>query len=127
MIEQALAGWERFWFAERETSTLALIRITFGVLMLGWAISLSSNLLTFFGPTGIITVQPKTEAWGILRWFPSESVSTRSFAPPATPRISTVSRARRAASDFASPCSRAKYTSCSCTRIFGYNPRSSGM
>jgi hypothetical protein len=73
VIEQALAGWERFWFAERETSTLALIRITFGVLMLGWAISLSSNLLTFFGPTGIITVQPKTEAWGILRWFPSES------------------------------------------------------
>ncbi len=67
MIEQALASWERFWFTERETSTLALIRITFGVLMLGWAISLSTNLLTFFGPTGIIAAQPRTEAWGILR------------------------------------------------------------
>jgi hypothetical protein len=73
VIAQALESWERFWFTEHETSTLALIRITFGVLMLGWAISLSTNLLTFFGPTGIITVQPRTEAWGILRWFPSES------------------------------------------------------
>jgi hypothetical protein len=80
MIERALESWERFWFAQRETSTLALIRITFGVLMLAWAISLSTNLLTFFGPTGIITAQPQTEAWGILRWFPSESAVLALYA-----------------------------------------------
>jgi hypothetical protein len=80
MIERALESWERFWFAQRETSTLALIRITFGVLMLAWAISLSTNLLTFFGPTGIITAQPRTEAWGILRWFPSESAVLALYA-----------------------------------------------
>jgi hypothetical protein len=80
VIEQALDTWERFWFAARPTSTLALIRISFGLLMLGWAISLSTDLLTFFGPSGIITAQPPTEAWGILRWFPSESAVLALYA-----------------------------------------------
>lgn len=75
-MEQAIAVWERFWFAPQQTSTLALIRIVFGLLTLAWAISLSTELFTFFGPHGLIVAQPPGQGWGILHWFPGPAAVT---------------------------------------------------
>ncbi len=60
-------------------------------------------------------------------WLPSESVSTRSPARSVRPSRSIQASAAACASPAASPWSRAKWTSWSRTRIFGYRPRSSGM
>ncbi len=62
------SGWNRFWFAPQETSTLALFRIAFGLLATFWTLSLLPNLFVFFGPDGIMPTSPPAGrgAWGIL-------------------------------------------------------------
>ena len=62
------SGWNRFWFAPQETSTLALFRIAFGLLATFWTLSLLPNLFVFFGPDGIMPTYPQAGrgAWGIL-------------------------------------------------------------
>ena len=76
----AYAGWEAWWFTPRETSTLAIIRIYFGVLMFFWTLSQIPTLFTFLGPDGIV---PKTPdygasaggwaAWTVLQLFPGRA------------------------------------------------------
>jgi hypothetical protein len=43
------AGWQTFWFRPRPTSTLALFRIAFGVLVALWTLSFAPLLPVFFG------------------------------------------------------------------------------
>jgi hypothetical protein len=59
------AAWERFWFAPVSTSTVAVVRIWFGLLMTAWTISLSPSLLDMFGEDGIL---PATPAGGDGIW-----------------------------------------------------------
>jgi hypothetical protein len=60
-------AWERFWFEPEATSSLAVLRIVFGLLALGWTISLGPDLGAFFGDGGLLSGQPKAAgAWGVL-------------------------------------------------------------
>lgn len=75
-------GWEQWWFAPRETSTLALIRIYFGVLMFFWTLSQIPTVGTFLGPHGIVPKAPeygKTpggwSTWSVLSLFPSTAAA----------------------------------------------------
>jgi len=58
-------AWNRFWFAPEPTSTLALFRIAFGVVVLGWALSLMPDLAAFYGSSGIEPVAPAYDVPGI--------------------------------------------------------------
>ena len=63
-----LSAWQRFWFAPQPTSTLALFRIAFGLVVTAWTASLAPDLLAFFGPHGILPEpQPRLPGeWGLL-------------------------------------------------------------
>ena len=71
-LQRALAAWQRFWFAPLSTSTLAVVRIAFALVVLAHTISLGHDLLAFFGPEGIVTRQPDMPGpagkglWGLL-------------------------------------------------------------
>ncbi len=63
-----VAGWQRFWFEPQETSTLALFRIAFGLVALGWTATQGPNLAAFYGPHGILPhpIPDGPGTWGIL-------------------------------------------------------------
>jgi Vitamin K-dependent gamma-carboxylase len=77
-MTRAWSVWERFWFAPGKTSTLAVFRIAFGVVILGWAISLAPPLYSFFSDDGILPAQPDSGpgSWGILQLFSSQAAVT---------------------------------------------------
>jgi uncharacterized membrane protein YphA (DoxX/SURF4 family) len=68
-VSRAAEAWERFWFRDAETSTLALLRIAFGVVVFAWTISLAPGLYSFFADDGILPGYPDggTGAWGLLQ------------------------------------------------------------
>lgn len=68
------SGWNQFWFAPQETSTLAVFRIAFGLLATFWTLSLLPNLFVFYGPAGILPSYPQSGpgAWGVLALSNSE-------------------------------------------------------
>ena len=57
------AAWRRFWFEPQPTSTLGVVRIAFGIVALGWTVSLAPDLRTFFGTSGIVPTQPSARWW----------------------------------------------------------------
>jgi hypothetical protein len=65
-------GWERFWFEPVATSTLALVRIAFGLVMIGWTLALLPDLFSLFSQEGISPIQPRQLGWGLLLTFPSD-------------------------------------------------------
>ena len=67
-LRRMTAGWNRFWFAPQETSTLALFRIGFGTISFFWTLSLLPDLFAFYGPDGIMPTYPQEGpgAWGVL-------------------------------------------------------------
>ena len=81
-----LDAWERFWFAPEPTSTLAVFRITVGLLTLGWAVSLAPDLFGFFSQDGIVPEQPSYGVaaakglWGILGFYPSDAAVVALYA-----------------------------------------------
>jgi hypothetical protein len=68
LFERIGVGWNRFWFAPQDTSTLALFRIAFGLVAALWTLSLAPNLFAFFGPDGIMPTYPweGLGSWGLL-------------------------------------------------------------
>jgi hypothetical protein len=62
---RAWQGWRGFWFEPRETSTLALVRIAYGLLAFCWTLSQVPTLLTFYGTDGIL---PATPELGLGGW-----------------------------------------------------------
>jgi hypothetical protein len=69
----ATTAWERFWFQPEATSTLALLRIVFGVLVFWWTLSLAPDLDAFFGKGGVLPSQPSTGGvWGVLGIWKSD-------------------------------------------------------
>jgi putative effector of murein hydrolase LrgA (UPF0299 family) len=74
-MSRVVEAWERFWFAPVEASTFVLFRIAFGLVALGYTISLAPALFAFYSDDGILPAQPSykgTLAWGLLGWFPSD-------------------------------------------------------
>ncbi len=77
-MSRAWGAWERFWFAPESTSTLAVVRIAFAVVVLGWALAAGHDLYALWGPNGVLPEQPDlgttvgSGAWGPLGRFGSE-------------------------------------------------------
>jgi hypothetical protein len=75
-------SWEQWWFGPRETSTLAIIRIYYGVLMFFWTLSQVPTVGAFLGPHGIVPKPPDYSklpggwaSWSVLSVFPSEGAA----------------------------------------------------
>ena len=64
-MRNALAGWNRFWFTPTSSSTAAVVRIAGGLVLLGATISLGRDVLSFFGPEGILPRQPDFKTAGL--------------------------------------------------------------
>ncbi len=69
----AVAAWERFWFGATPTSTLAILRIAFGLLMLGWGAALAPDIFTFFASDGMFPPGTINQEWGLLEHFGSDA------------------------------------------------------
>ncbi len=66
-MRSTLKAWDDFWLTPEPTSTIAVVRIAYGVLLLAWALTLSLNLSTFFGTSGILPQGPDIPwAWSLL-------------------------------------------------------------
>jgi len=49
------------------TSSLALVRVAFGLVAFAWTVSLTPDLPAFFSSAGVVTGQPRTAGvWGVL-------------------------------------------------------------
>lgn len=81
ILRTAATAWNRFWFERQETSTLALVRIALGLVVLAWTLSLSGDLFAFFATDGIQPSQPRVVGvWGILRIAPGHVAVALLFA-----------------------------------------------
>jgi hypothetical protein len=80
-VTRVAQGWSRFWFEPEPTSTLALVRIAFGVLVLLWTATLLPDLFSFFARDGVVPTQPATTVfthfqsgtWGLLDVWRSDA------------------------------------------------------
>ncbi len=69
-LATAVAAWRTFWFQLQPAHTLGLVRMAFGMLAIGWTISLLTNLDAFFGPDGILPRQPEGNfQWGVFAFW----------------------------------------------------------
>lgn len=75
MKPRPLAAWNRFWFEPQPTSTLALVRIFFGLLMLLWTAFLGPDLFRMFSRSGVAPETPDfgPGTWGLLELAPSDA------------------------------------------------------
>ena len=66
-VAAAAEPWRTFWFRLQPAYTLGLVRMAFGVLAIGWTISLLPDLYALFGPQGIVPHQPSDGFyWGVF-------------------------------------------------------------
>jgi hypothetical protein len=66
-VSAVVHTWRIFWFAPRPAYPLGLIRIAFGVVAIGWTISLLPDLYQLFGPHGIVPQQyGDAFNWGVF-------------------------------------------------------------
>jgi hypothetical protein len=78
-LDPVVTAWERFWFEPVETSTFALLRIAFAVVILGWTLSLAPTVYAFYSNDGILPSQPDwpgAAAWGVLEVFSGDVTVT---------------------------------------------------
>lgn len=62
-----LRGWNRFWFLPVPSSTLAVVRIAYGAVLLAWAVSLAWDLPAFFSSSGLVPERSVTPwTWTLL-------------------------------------------------------------
>ena len=69
-------GWNRFWFEPISSSSYALFRIAFGLLVFFWTLSISPSLLAFYSRDGILPEEPYIGpgGWSIFDTFDSDLV-----------------------------------------------------
>ncbi len=69
-MKRPARAWERFWFEPEQTSTLALVRIAFGLVTLAWTLTLAHDGHSFLSGEGILPsshYEGKGDAvWGLL-------------------------------------------------------------
>ncbi len=71
-MSRPLEAWTAFWFRPVPTSTLALVRIAFGLLVFAWTVSLTADLSVFFTQGGLLPGQIHgAGVWGLLGLEPS--------------------------------------------------------
>lgn len=79
-MSRALAGWDRFWFTRRSSTTAALVRIWGALVLLGWGATVGRDVLSFFGPEAILSPSPDYKLtglqgiWSVLGPRPSATV-----------------------------------------------------
>ncbi len=85
-MRRVLAAWDRFWFGARSTSTLAVVRIAFALVLLAWAVALGPDLRSFLGSQGILPRAPdyatagQRGTWSLLGSNPSGAVLIAFYA-----------------------------------------------
>ncbi|MGB2875592.1 MAG: HTTM domain-containing protein [Gaiellaceae bacterium] len=77
---ELLSIWNGIWFEPVSTAPLAVFRIAFGLVSLGWALSLLPEISAFFTKGSILPHQPNysgklSGAWGLLGIFHSEGAA----------------------------------------------------
>ena len=73
----ALQAWRTFWFRRQPAYTLGLVRMAFGALAVGWALSLLPDLHELFGPHGVEPRQlPGAYQWGVFAVWTSDRALT---------------------------------------------------
>jgi hypothetical protein len=66
-VSGARQRWTSCWFEPVPTSTLAIVRLAFGVLVFAWTVSLTPDLSAFFTRGGIFPAQiTGAGVWGVL-------------------------------------------------------------
>lgn len=68
-IRKWVRGWNKFWFDPMETSTLVIVRVAFGVVVLVWGLSLIPVLAPLFGTHGLLPHRPDAVGAGIWSVF----------------------------------------------------------
>ncbi len=69
----AVQTWRMFWFRLQPAYTLGLVRMAFGVVVIGWTLSLLPDLHQLFGPNGIAPQQPGGAfQWGVFAIWTSD-------------------------------------------------------
>lgn len=68
------AAWQRFWFQPEETSTLAVVRVAFGLVVFVWTLTLTHDALDFLAADGLLPEQPSgrdagEQIWSVLASF----------------------------------------------------------
>jgi uncharacterized membrane protein YphA (DoxX/SURF4 family) len=67
-------AWQQFWFRPEPTSTVAVVRIVYSLLVLAWATTLSFDAATFFSPSGILPERPRPPgSWSVLDLMGSDA------------------------------------------------------
>ncbi len=73
-MKQLLASWDDFWLTPEPTSTLAVVRVAYGAVLLAWAAGLGPDLSPFFSTSGILSDHPDTRwAWSLLHVVESDA------------------------------------------------------
>jgi hypothetical protein len=81
----AADAWNRFWFEPESVSTLAVVRIAFALIVLGWTATLGHDLFAFFSDAGVLPEQQNLSqvngpgAWGPLGWFPGDAALVATY------------------------------------------------
>ncbi|WP_083410289.1 HTTM domain-containing protein [Mycolicibacterium rutilum] len=71
---RAVNAWQSFWFGKEPGYTLGIVRMVFGLLMIGWTLLLASDLNVAFGTDGVVPRPPsRTFTWGVFHVYASES------------------------------------------------------
>jgi hypothetical protein len=78
-VTRAVQAWDRFWFTPQSTSTLAAVRIAFGLVVLCWTAAIGHDLFAFYSSSGLLERQQDLDqvvgswAWGPLGTFTSDT------------------------------------------------------
>lgn len=66
--------WNDFWFRPTPTSTLAMVRIAYGAVLVCWCALMSFDLVAFFSDSGILPDAPdRPYAWSLLEVLDSRT------------------------------------------------------
>lgn len=69
----AANAWDRFFFERVPASNAAVLRIAYGLVLTGWALSIAPDALSFFGDGGVLPTHPRRDwRWSLLDAFPSD-------------------------------------------------------
>ena len=70
--DRITAAWNRLWFEPAPVSTVAVLRMIFGLLAIAWSLTLLPDATTFFSSEGIVPVRPEEVGkWSVLDLFGS--------------------------------------------------------
>lgn len=73
-VGTGLDAWDRFFFEEVPSVNAAVLRIAYGLVLIGWAVSIAPDALAFFSDTGVLPEHPdRSFRWSVLDVFPSDA------------------------------------------------------